>query len=920
MARMPGSGGAGGDWSTGGGGGAGGGGGGAGGGGGENNAGDRQPGRGGPHRPLHYCSAGEDEDGEDEDEIQEVQITGDEEGAEEGILLLDDDEEEEEEEEMMMMGLEWAASEEPGHMIRMDQGTGVLLDSAAAAAVCGVRGRLGGVRGVGGGGSSGGVVGASAGGAPSVPVSARGAAASAAAAASLAGQAPAAGPADDSDPEAELLLQRPERARLSENTRLATRYAVRIFREYLSEKAQSPDFETMDKGALCRVLRSFYAEARSKSGQLYSKSSLISIRSSLNRYLNEPPYCRTLDLTKDPELRAANLTLAAVIRKLEEQGAGPVVQKQAITRADLRKLYTCSVFSTQSPFGLLNKVWFETCMYFCTRGRENQRELEEDSFGLAMDEDGRKFVYFKALGPYHKSRSSSWSKKRAESSDEENLPRMYETGTEFCPYASFVKYLAKRNPLCKAFFQRPRDHCSEGDVTWYENKAIGKNLLGTRMQMLSKAAKLSKTYTNHCIGAVSIATLNSIAGIGTKLPSGAAGGGCYAHLNGRARAAPPPPPPANNGAYVLPKDGDDLAGVKAEAAAVVVPAKRSLYEAMYAAGGGAAAGGDACGPSSSPKRLCLRPAEPLDAAAAAASVVVVSVKHDPLPLLIPEANGHRSTNSPTVMSPAMVSPTQDSRPNMSRPLITRSPASPLNNQGIPTPAQLTKSNAPVHIDVGGHMYTSSLATLTKYPDSRIGRLFDGTEPIVLDSLKQHYFIDRDGQMFRYILNFLRTSKLLIPDDFKDYSLLYEEAKYFQLQPMLGEMERWKQDRETCRFSKSCECLVVRVAPDLGERITLSGDKSLIEEVFPEIGDVMCNSVNAGWNHDSTHVIRFPLNGYCHLNSVQVLERLQQRGFEIVGSCGGGVDSSQFSEYVLRRELRRTSRSSSVIRIKQEPLD
>ena len=87
--------------------------------------------------------------------------------------------------------------------------------------------------------------------------------------------------------------------------------------------------------------------------------------------------------------------------------------------------------------------------------------------------------------------------------------------------------------------------------------------------------------------------------------------------------------------------------------------------------------------------------------------------------------------------------------------------------------------------------------------------------------------------------------------------------------MLLEMERWKQDRESGRLSRPCECLVVRVAPDLGERITLSGDKSLIEEVFPEIGDVMCNSVNAGWNHDSTHVIRFPLNGYCHLNSVQV---------------------------------------------------
>ncbi|XP_028834474.1 BTB/POZ domain-containing protein KCTD1-like isoform X1 [Denticeps clupeoides] len=263
---------------------------------------------------------------------------------------------------------------------------------------------------------------------------------------------------------------------------------------------------------------------------------------------------------------------------------------------------------------------------------------------------------------------------------------------------------------------------------------------------------------------------------------------------------------------------------------------------------------------------------------------------------------------------------KDNRSSMSRPMISRSPASPLSNQGIPAPAQLTKSNAPVHIDVGGHMYTSSLATLTKYPESRIGRLFDGTEPIVLDSLKQHYFIDRDGHMFRYILNFLRTSKLLIPDDFKEYSLLYEEARYFQLQPLLVELERWRQDRELGRVSRPCECLVVRVAPDLGERITLSGDKALIEDVFPEIGDVMCNSVNAGWNHDSTHVIRFPLNGYCHLNSVQVLERLQQRGFEIVGSCGGGVDSSQFSEYVLRRELRRGQRGPQTNRIKQEQLD
>ncbi|XP_041862895.1 uncharacterized protein LOC121653454 isoform X2 [Melanotaenia boesemani] len=534
-------------------------------------------------------------------------------------------------------------------------------------------------------------------------------------------------------------LQWAERNRLSENTRLATRYAVRIFREYLSEKAQNPDFETLDKNALCAVLRSFYAEARSKSGQVYSKSSLISIRSSLNRYLNDPPYCRTLDLTKDPELRSANLTLAAVIRRLEEQGAGPVVQKQAITRSDLQKLYDSSVFNSDTPFGLLNKVWFETCMYFCTRGRENQRELEEDSFGLAVDEDGKKFVYFKALGPYHKSRSAAWTKKHPET-DEDTLPRMYETGTDKCPYASFVQYVSKRNPVCRAFFQRPRDHCCASDVTWYENKAIGKNLLGTRMQMLSRAAKLSKTYTNHCIGAVSIATLNSIVGakgfrVTTTLyvASETANGHAQSHF----RLAIP---------YVhqLSDDSDihslrittDTSETKFKPSSPSTAARRACAEE------------DAAAPSA--KKLCTRPVEREKSPEERKEKELVPLR---------AAESHMTP-------PDLRSSTQDSRGSSSMLTHQLASMSPLGSTGIPTSAKLTKTNAPVHIDVGGHMYTSSLATLTRYPESRIGRLFDGTEPIVLDSLKQHYFIDRDGPMFRYILNFLRTSKLLIPEDFK----------------------------------------------------------------------------------------------------------------------------------------------------------
>nr|XP_013189068.1 unnamed protein product [Amyelois transitella] len=101
--------------------------------------------------------------------------------------------------------------------------------------------------------------------------------------------------------------------------------------------------------------------------------------------------------------------------------------------------------------------------------------------------------------------------------------------------------------------------------------------------------------------------------------------------------------------------------------------------------------------------------------------------------------------------------------------------------GIPRVAPTTKDNAPVHIDVGGTIYTSSLETLTAYPDSRLGKMFNGTIPIVLDTLKQHYFIDRDGEMFRHILNFLRNKKLLLPQDFKQVELLLTESQYFDIE-------------------------------------------------------------------------------------------------------------------------------------------
>ncbi|VDP96042.1 unnamed protein product [Trichobilharzia regenti] len=62
-------------------------------------------------------------------------------------------------------------------------------------------------------------------------------------------------------------------------------------------------------------------------------------------------------------------------------------------------------------------------------------------------------------------------------------------------------------------------------------------------------------------------------------------------------------------------------------------------------------------------------------------------------------------------------------------------------------------------------------------------MFNGTIPIVLDTMKQHYFIDRDGTLFRHVLNFLRTDKVNLDPHFTEMDQLIEEANFYGLYEM-----------------------------------------------------------------------------------------------------------------------------------------
>ncbi|XP_071118622.1 BTB/POZ domain-containing protein KCTD7-like isoform X2 [Haliotis cracherodii] len=62
--------------------------------------------------------------------------------------------------------------------------------------------------------------------------------------------------------------------------------------------------------------------------------------------------------------------------------------------------------------------------------------------------------------------------------------------------------------------------------------------------------------------------------------------------------------------------------------------------------------------------------------------------------------------------------------------------------------------AVIDLNVGGRHLTTSLSTLTKYPDSMLATMFSGRHPVTQDK-DGRYFIDVDGDVFVHVLNFLR---------------------------------------------------------------------------------------------------------------------------------------------------------------------
>ena len=103
-------------------------------------------------------------------------------------------------------------------------------------------------------------------------------------------------------------------------------------------------------------------------------------------------------------------------------------------------------------------------------------------------------------------------------------------------------------------------------------------------------------------------------------------------------------------------------------------------------------------------------------------------------------------------------------------------------------SMLTESLTTVKLNVGGHYFTTSLQTLTKDPNSMLAAMFSGKFDMK-PAEDGAFFIDRDGTHFRFILNYLRSGKLTLPEGATVFKEFQAEAEFYQIRGILAELKQ-----------------------------------------------------------------------------------------------------------------------------------
>ncbi|XP_046669513.1 BTB/POZ domain-containing protein KCTD16 [Homalodisca vitripennis] len=197
--------------------------------------------------------------------------------------------------------------------------------------------------------------------------------------------------------------------------------------------------------------------------------------------------------------------------------------------------------------------------------------------------------------------------------------------------------------------------------------------------------------------------------------------------------------------------------------------------------------------------------------------------------------------------------------------------------------------AVVELNVGGVFYTTTLTTLTRDQDSTLTHYFTKAPPP--KDAKGKFFIDRDGVLFRYVLDYLRNQTLVLPESFREKERLRQEATFYGLP---GMVEAVANSPSSSGKQPGFITIGYRGSFAFGRdgladvkfrkitRILVCGRVNLCRDVF---GETLNESRDPDHGLSDRYTARFFLK---HSSIEQAFDMLQEQGFRMAGSCGSGT--------------------------------
>nr|XP_009937219.1 PREDICTED: BTB/POZ domain-containing protein KCTD12-like [Opisthocomus hoazin] len=257
-----------------------------------------------------------------------------------------------------------------------------------------------------------------------------------------------------------------------------------------------------------------------------------------------------------------------------------------------------------------------------------------------------------------------------------------------------------------------------------------------------------------------------------------------------------------------------------------------------------------------------------------------------------------------------------------------------DNAGCAKPSEDFPFPEIIELNVGGQVYITRHPTLVSVPGSLLWEMFTqkNVRSLARDS-KGRFFVDRDGFLFRYILDYMRDQQLVLPDHFPERSRLQREAEYFML-PELVKMLAPKLSKQNSLGDDPCQSDPEELSPSadatrnltsasyrgsytLGRdsqtdakfrrvaRIMVCGKTSLAKEVFGDTLNESRDPDRPPERYTSRYYLKFTF-------LEQAFDKLADAGFHMVacnstGTCAFAHDQTDdriwtsYTEYVFYRE-------------------